>query len=307
MVGVEARQVFHECLSALLGVWRIPATEIVLMSDFIQGELIYYAHRLSPLFKELLIVPIADCHYGSPLFSEKHLVRLLDYIKEHGNCYAVCMGDLCDSVLANSVGNIYEQKITPQQQRDQIIEWLLPIKDRILGMVGGNHEARIYRNTGIDITKDIASALHVPYRAEGIMLKVSFGTYRESSKRPYTYFLYCNHGYGGARTKAAKAVKVERLATFIHCDAYIMAHDHDVNVATGIYLQPDPRNTLDKGTGFTVGKVVAHSKMLVKTNAFIKFGGYGESGGFAPVSLRFPVIRLSGNGRKEITVEVSSG
>ncbi len=278
------------------------------MSEFVTGELVYYAHTLSPSFKELLIVPIADVHYGNPLFSEKHFTRLIDYIKAHKNCYAVCIGDLCESVIPSSLGNIYEQKVTPQEQRDQITEWLMPIKDRVLGMTGGNHEARIYRTTGIDITKDIASALHVPYRAEGVMLKVSFGAGNSRhNDKPYTYFLYCNHGYGGARTKAAKAVKVERLATFIHADAYIMAHDHDVNVATSIYLQPDPRNSLDKETGFTTGKVVAHSKMLVKTNAFSKWGGYGESGGYAPVSLRFPVLRLSGMGRKNITVEVSGG
>lgn len=276
--------------------------------DFVKGELVYYAHRLSPEFKELLVVPIADAHYGNPLFSEIHFTRLLEYILAHDNCYAVCIGDLCDAVLASSVGNIYEQKVTPQQQRDKMIEWLLPIKDRILGCCGGNHEARIYKATGMDITKDIATSLHIPYRQEGIMLKVSFGSGNEHHlDKPYTYFLYCNHGYGGARTKAAKAVKVERLATFIHADCYLMAHDHDVNVATSIYLQPDPRCVLDKQTGFTVGRVIAHSKMLVKTNAFIKWGGYGETGGFAPVSLRFPVVRLSGQGRKDITVEVSSG
>lgn len=278
------------------------------MVDYIPGELVYYAHRLSPEFRELLIVPIADAHYGNPLFSETHFARLLNYIKMHDNCYAVCMGDLCDAVLSSSIGNIYEQKVTPPEQRNKMIEWLSPIADRILGMVGGNHEARIYKATGIDITKDISNTLHVPYRQEGIMLKVSFGSGNSRHlDKPYSYFIYCNHGYGGARTKAAKAVKVERLATFIHADAYLMAHDHDVNVATAIYLQPDPRTALDTRTGFTVGKVVAHSKMLIKVNSYIKWGGYGETGGFAPVSLRFPVIRLSGEGRKDITVEVSSG
>ena len=32
--------------------------------------------------------------------------------------------------------------------------------------------------------------------------------------------------------------------------------------------------------------------MLVKTNAFVKFGGYAEMGGFSPSDLSTPIINL---------------
>ena len=102
---------------------------------------------------------------------------------------------------------------------------------------------------------------------------------------------------------------MERLGTWIHADVYIMSHDHVVNVAPDVYLIPDPRTSAEKDkdgneTGFTVGKVTAHRKLLVKSNAFLKWGGYSEMGGFPPVDLETPIIKLSGQGKPRVRVEV---
>jgi len=273
--------------------------------DIIQGEPIYYAHILSPRFKELLFVPISDAHYGNPLFSKKHFIQTRDFIKDTPNTYTMCNGDLCESTLRTSKGEIYKQVGSPQDQRDAMIEMLMPIKDKILGMTIGNHELRIKNEVGIDICQDIAKALGVPYRAEGILLKISFGNYNSRTKRkPFTYWGYATHGYGGARTAAAKAVKVERASTFIHADFYLMSHDHLVNAAPVVYLMPDPRNHIDPVSGFAIGKVTAHRKMLIKTNAYLKWGGYSEIGGFSPSDLETPIIKLAGVGKPKVKVEI---
>jgi len=277
---------------------------------FIKGEPIYYAHVLSPKFKELIIVPISDVHYGNPLFSPKHFQRTLDFISSKPNTFCILNGDLCESTIKTSKGEIFRQVGTPQDQRDWIIKKLLPIKDRILGVTMGNHELRIYNEVGIDICKDIAAALKAPYRPEGLLLKISFGGgNNRMQERPYIYFGYMTHGYGGARTKSAKAVKVERLGTWLHADFYIMSHDHVSNAAPDVYLMPDPHSRDEKDkegnlTGFKIGSVIAHRKMLIKSSAFIKWGGYSEMGGFPPVDLENPVITLHGTGHPMVRVEI---
>ena len=273
--------------------------------DIIQGEPIYYAFTLNPEFKELLFVPLSDAHYGNPLFSRKHFLQTVLFINNTPNAYTVLNGDLCESSIRTSKGEIYKQVGSPQEQRDQIIEWLMPIKDRVLGVTLGNHELRIKNEVGIDICQDIARELKVPYRAEGILLKISFGDNNKSiENKPFVYWCYATHGYGGARTAAAKAVKVERTSTFVHADFYVMSHDHVVNAAPVIYLMPDPRTHIDDKTGFTIGKVVAHRKLLIKTNAYLKWGGYSEIGGFPPTDLETPIIKLSGEGRPRVKVEI---
>jgi hypothetical protein len=72
-----------------------------------------------------------------------------------------------------------------------------------------------------------------------------------------------------------------------------MSHDHDVNVSPLVNLDQDERGYVDpKCPGFIKGKVNATRAELIKTNAYIKWGGYSERGGFAPVDLSTPVIWL---------------
>lgn len=251
-------------------------------------EIRWYGKTLSPDFKELRIVVISDLHYGNPYYSQKHFQRTLDFIKNNDNVYCFLNGDLCESMTVASKGNIYKQLVEPEMQRDNVTEMLMPIKDKILAMTTGNHESRIRE---IDISKDIAKELNIPYRAEGVIFKISFGSGNESHlNSPYVFWGYLTHGYGGARTKSAKAVKVERVSTYVHADFYCMSHDHVVNVAPDIYLIPDNRGT--EKNGVMSGVVHAKRKMLIKTNAYLKWGGYSEFGGFPPTDLTTPVINL---------------
>lgn len=261
------------------------------------GELIYYSHQLDTDFDMLYIVPISDVHYGNPLFSKKHLKGTLEFLSKP-NAYGFLNGDLCESTLRTSKGEIFKQVGSPEDQRDDISEMLYPYRKKLLGAVDGNHENRIWIEAGIHIMRDIARNLGIQYRPEGLLHKISFGKGNEShDNRPYTFWGYHTHGYGGARTKSAKAVKVERTASIIHADWYAMSHDHVVNVAPDVYLIPDPRTRPERDkkgveTGFMVGRVKAHRKMLVKTNAYLKWGGYSEMGGFPPTDLATPLIKL---------------
>lgn len=212
-------------------------------------------------------------------------------------------GDLCESTLKTSKGDIYRQVGSPQDQRDWMIEQLTPIKDSILGMDSGNHEDRIWNEAGIDISKDIAKALNVPYRNEGMLLKISFGDRNNRTEgKPYVYWNYMTHGYGGARTAPAKAVKVERTSTYIHADAYVMSHDHVSNAAPVIYLMPDSRTSEDKETGFRTGSIRAVRKLLVKSNSYIKWGGYSEKLGYSPSDLTTPIIYMYGTDKPMMRV-----
>jgi hypothetical protein len=258
-----------------------------------QPEMRWFGWQLDTQYKHIRILTLSDLHHGALLSSMKHFQKAIQFVKDNDDVRLVLSGDLCESTLKTSKGDVYQQVGSPEDQRDQVIETLRPVKEKILGMCTGNHEGRIYDVAGIDISKSIAKELHVPYRPEGILLKISFGDRNNRTEgQPFVFWQYSTHGYGGARTKSAKATKVERIATWIHADYYTMSHDHVVNVAPDIYLLPDNRGTLDTETGFTTGKITAHRKMLIKTNAFLKWGGYAEMGGFPPSDLATPVIYL---------------
>lgn len=284
---------------------QIRGQEPIVGDRFIEGEPIFFVHRFSPEFKSLWLVPISDCHLGNHLFSEHHFVRTVRFINSKPNIFTILNGDLCECAIKSSIGDIYRQTMSPSKQRDWMIDHLRPIQKKILGMTMGNHEKRIYNDSSIDVCADIADALKIRYRPEGITIRVVFGSGFDGHKdRPYVYDIYATHGYGGARTKGGKAVKVERVGHFVHADVYLMSHDHDVNVAPDNYLMPITRTEIQDVTGWEVGKFSAHRKMLVKTNAYLKWGGYGEMLGFSPTDLETPVIKFSGEGKAKVRVEV---
>ena len=263
-------------------------------------EFTYYAVDLSPSLKQVKIAPTSDIHFGNPTCSLRHLNQHIEYIKADPEMFTFLNGDMIESVTRFSKGEIHKQATSPGKQRDFIIKLFKPIKHKVLGVTQGNHERRI---EDVDVAGDIAEALGVPYRAEGMLLKISFGGGNSRHpEKPYVYWGYFTHGYGGARTKSAKAVKVERVGQWMHADFYVMSHDHVVNVAPDVDFVPDNRGTVGRD-GFLSGKITAHRKMLVKTNAFLKWGGYAEAGGFPPVDMNVPIVRLSGK-EKRVSVTV---
>ena len=256
------------------------------------NELRWYGKTLPKEMKDMRVIVLSDLHYGNPYCSVRHFLHAVEWIADTPNVYCFLNGDLCESALKTSKGDIYKQVGSPDDQKKQVVKWLEPIKDRILGATTGNHENRIMDIAGTDITGYIAERLNIPYRPEGMLYKISFGDGNNSTKgKPFVFWGYMSHGYGGARTKSAKAAKGERMAQWIHADFYAMSHDHVVNIAPDVYLLPDNRGTIG-ADGFMSGKVTAKRKMIVKTNSFIKWGGYAEVGGFPPSDLATPVINL---------------
>ena len=256
-------------------------------------ELRWFGKILPRELTDIKVIVLSDLHYGNPYCSLTHFKRTIDFIKAHDDCYCFLNGDFLEAVTKLSKGDIHKQKITPQGQRDDVIDMLKPIAHKVLGVATGNHEQRIYNEIGVDLMEDIAKALKAPYRAEGMLFKISFGDGNNRTKgKPFVFWNYITHGYGGARTKSAKAVKGERIGAWIpRCDWIAMSHDHVVNVAPDVDFVPDNRGMIDKN-GFLSGKITGHRKIILKTNAYLKWGGYAEQGGFPPSDLTTPLIQL---------------
>jgi len=216
------------------------------------------------------------------------------------NVYAILNGDLIESVVRTSKGELYKQVGSPQDQRDWIINKLKPYKGKYLGCTQGNHEARI---DGVDISSDIATALECPYGQSGILLKISFGNNcHRVETQPYTYLVYATHGYGGARTSGAKMQKLKRQSSFLHSHVHFQSHDHEEMVGVDSYLMPDNRAAQGTGKAWSVGRVSEFNKKLVKTGSFIKWGGYAQAGGHPQTQLGTPLVIFSGEGKPWVNV-----
>lgn len=239
--------------------------------------------------KELHIIPISDVHLGDKLTNLKLLKECLQRIKEEENTYTIINGDFCNTAIKNGKSDVYDTK-SPMQEINEMIELLEPIKEKILVLANGNHEARILKETSIDISRIVARQLGIEdrYAEAWWYLFLRFGEKTQGRKIPVSYQLAGYHGSGGGRKVGAKANRLEEMSQSVIADLYIMSHTHlPLSTKGAIYLPDYGNNTL-----------VKKQLYYLMTNSFLEYGGYGETLGFKPTDNTPTEAILDGTKRK---------
>lgn len=237
--------------------------------------------------KNIEIRTFADWHIGDKSCDIEAIKEEIAYVESRANVYVICNGDLMNNATKASVSDCYAEEITPMRQLETLCELLEPIKDKILLLTQGNHEARTYRADGIDLTALLAKQLGIysRYVREGGVLFLRLG--EQSAKyhnRQACYTLYCTHGSGGGRKEGAKAIRLADMASIVDCDIYLHSHTHLPMIMKQNFYRID-------ATSSTVAEIC---KLFVNTAAQLKYGGYGQTYEFKPSNTTSPVIYLSG-------------
>lgn len=237
---------------------------------------------------ELAIYPLADFHLGDSSADFELIKKLIDTIAREKNAYCILGGDLMDAAIASSVGDTYGANIQPMEQLKLCVKLFEPIKDKILCVLGGNHEDRIYKADGIDMTALMAAQLDISdrYSATTALLFIRFG-HDAHHNSPFVYTLYAAHGAGGGRKEGGKINRLVDLAQIVDADVYVMGHTHQPAVIRNSYYR----------TNLLKGQATLVDRLFVNTASALRYGGYGDKQGYRPASNAYPVIYLKGTGR----------
>jgi predicted phosphodiesterase len=241
-----------------------------------------------PFAEVIEIHPMADLHIGDLMSDYKLITERIEHIKNTPNAYCILGGDLMDTATAASIGDTYGANLQPMEQLKQCVKIFEPIKDKILAVLPGNHENRVYKADGIDTTALMCSQLgiHEKYSSTTALLFIRFGTGGgdKHKNRPQLYTCYVTHGSGGGRKEGGKVNRLADLASIVDCDVYIHAHTHLPLVFKNSFFRPSR----------TTSSVEMVDKLFVNTAAALNYGGYGDKAGFKPASKKSPVIYLDG-------------
>lgn len=230
---------------------------------------------------------IADYHYASPASNHDLIKQDVEYIKSRDDVYCVLAGDLMECALKSSLGDVYTS-LSPMEELTAISELLSPISHKVVGCVGGNHEARHYKTNGVDMTRLMARQLgfESKYSEDAEVIFLRFGADDDSSHRhrPMLYTIYLNHGFGGGRKEGGKLQRLADCADIADCDIYIVGHTHLPAALKTNFIRPVP----------TTSSLLYGTHLFVNAAAKLGYGGYGASGGYKPPCLETPKIILSG-------------
>lgn len=241
--------------------------------------------ELSSDIKEIDIIGLGDIHYGSPEHNGKLLNEIIEKIRTEEKLYCVLLGDLIECVTKDSVGDLFTQVGSPHEQADYIIEKLKPIKDKILLMTSGNHENRIFKTTGFDISRYIADKLGISerYNKNSCVLFVKFGTYKGNKNKKHSFSLVISHGTSSSTKKGGKLNSLLQMKEVVAgADVYIMGHVHDFICTYEELFIIDYQNK----------KIKTKTSCLFSQGAFLDFGGYGYEKGYKPVAQRYGILTL---------------
>lgn len=243
-----------------------------------------------PQYDTLEIYPLADVHTGDPLQDKKRLNQFITEIQEQGNRYVIVNGDIINNAVRHGVSDIYTEELNPNQQIDETVALLEPVKDRVLVITEGNHENRTYKQDGLLIMYQVAQRLGIAhtYSSGAYLLFVKFGKSQGRECRKMPYAIYGKHGAGGGRKVGAKAIRLFEMAEVIDADIFLHSHSHVPMVLRKTFYRVDYRNE----------KATPIEQLFINTNAFLTYGGYGEDAGFPPSSTIYPKIILSGIERR---------
>jgi len=238
-------------------------------------------------FDSIEILPLADLHMGDQCCDFKLIQKRIDFIRDTPNAFCILNGDLMDTAIASSIGDTYGANLQPMEQLKQCVMLFGPIKDKILCVTHGNHEGRIYKSDGIDITRLMCQQLGIEdrYTDTTALLFVRFG--KQSLKnhgRPMCYTVYVTHGSGGGRKEGGKVNRLADLASIVDADCYVMSHTHLPVIFKEKFFRADASNS----------SVTEAEKLFVNTAGFLTYGGYGDTNGYKPSSTDTPIIHLDG-------------
>lgn len=247
--------------------------------------------EVTAIDSEVELIVIGDVHIGSPNFNESLLVTVINYVLEKENRFVILNGDIIDCTFKDSVGNVYENYMTPSVALSYALLKLKPLADakRILCSIGGNHDHdRSMKQVDISFAQQLAVGLGLaevfsPDSAV-IFLKVLNGI-KSKKDTAITYKIFVNHGNnGGGGMIGSKANALEKMSLVVpNADLYIHSHTHSPFTFKDEYIDINA----DKST------LLWRERLYVNTNAYLNyFNSYGEKRLMRPQSLSVPKIKL---------------
>ena len=226
-------------------------------------------------YTELLF--FGDLHYGHPACDIERAKANINYCLKK-KVYVLVMGDLIEAGIKTSVGDsLYMQKLNPQKQYEYVEELLRPLAEArlIIGAHIGNHEARILKETSINLIKIICKTLKIPY--------LGFACWTLAYVGEQSYTIYSLHGSTGSKFVYTKLKALVDISHNFLADIIAMGHTHDI-VDESTYVQK-----VDKKRKM----VVEQKKYHIITGHYLKYDdSYAQEKGFAIGKMGSPKVKL---------------
>jgi hypothetical protein len=235
---------------------------------------------------QLEILQITDIQFGHKQCNVAKLQEYIAWVLAAPQRYVVLGGDLVDAGHVQSKGSPFEQIGDPQSEIWAFVKLIAPIRHRVLGYVGGNHERRGIATFG-DLGRSISAILQIPYSPGKQHLDIRFGKHD-----PFKITMH-HSGPGGGATIGGVANSLQRLMAQSDSQLFLSGHLHQALTI------PASREVRDGKGGVKLVKIVG-----ARGSSFLNYyGTYAEViMSTTPQDTLMPRAVLEPNGKWEVTL-----
>lgn len=237
--------------------------------------------------EKLTLVLMGDEHLGSKFYNEYEHLTNVEWCYET-KTPIILMGDELETATKTSIGaGVFEQDEIVQGQLEKAVAIYKPLADEglILGNHIGNHEARVYNNSGANLSKILSQMLGVPYLGAGAAHIFRVGN--------QSYTLYTTHGASGARLPHTKIANTIKMNQMIDSEIYAQGHLHQLSHHVQNFYK------INKSTR----QIEEAQKHYILTGSYLDhWDSYAHTANMEPSRKGSPKLKLSG---KEHRIRVS--
>lgn len=269
-------------------------------------------HKTLPRKHKLFLA--GDFHIGSLQCNLNRIEELIRTIQCEKDNYVILMGDQVEAIAYNDPRYDGTNPYNPLEQMNIFIDMFEPIKDRIIAILDGNHEAKL-RPFGL-VTRDIqCKALDAEYGTSSCVVAL------EDDENNLMYRVYCHHGFNSTNPKSPSYLMREtRIKEWLKSslrekcgDAVIMALGH----VHKLIVYPPQESLCLATTGNAIkssyvipkaingGYIHPDFRWYVGTGSFLKqyslgHSSYSEMAGYDPVDLGYAVVNVRDSYPQEV-------
>lgn len=201
---------------------------------------------INPTGPRVKVFFLGDIHEGAGNSRTDLLQKAVNIIGSTEDAYWIGMGDMVDCINyhdkrfnvreVDTKYNVRDLDNLPKTQADKLLQILMPIKDKCIGMLTGNHEDTMRQYNGFDIMSYLCMSLGATYLGKKAYVSIG-AVVSELRKRPYFMIDMCvAHGSGGGGGKTAggainKCFDIMRWET---ADIHVIGHLHGMCVRSAL-------------------------------------------------------------------------
>ncbi len=240
--------------------------------------------------RHLNLIPFGDTHYGSPQCNVPFVRQTIDEIAADPDAYWVGMGDFMENAIVGSLSDVYTQTASPEEQAKQIAKWLEPIKHKGLFMIGGNHERRSHRATGMTPEEYISAELGRDEKGQRWVPYLGFSVYAifqmGQCHTPDSFRCYFHHNRGGGSTTGGKVNRADKLRLIAPtADAIFSAHSHMTSRIPHTWYEVGKKKVIKKeGYNYIIGSALEYPE------------SYADEKGMPAATVEFIKVRFEASG-----------